>query len=796
MNKKISIGLIGFSLAIMLSTVVIKILYGHGQNNPTFILTGFYNGHLFIFGLLLFFLTLLVNNHTRTIILEPLVNRDDQNHLWLHNHKIKNGNFFICINYILFGLLSIYYFDRVKETSLFLGVDGDYTLSLNSQIKIWADSLFSYGANFFQGMGGNITFVLNTLLDPGFQIGNMAETFSIPAAHTVWALLLFTSTFILTRAVKLNTICAILAAWLASCLILFPSPFQIAAVPTLIPWVSISISLTLLMIALVVNNSNTIIALVTRSVFLSLIVVYFSVHYPLYLFLSFPLVAVTALTKFFIIDAREDRIKEFFVFVAPIIFFAFSGVFEFILGLFLNTAVHFFPKDFAVPAKTNNSISILFFSPMSAVICSLSFLGILSTFIVRKKPIQLKVLTISIGIITGLIFGLGFFYVSYPQIWNGPSPNYFEFMSWPIYAIFLSYFFLRILSCFSAEKLPVSWLKSYFISNYSPYLIPIVAVLIFLSLRDVPNSRYWDFPPPASPIMEELMVLSHQPGDPFKGRLATFTGLNIEHPVDWMDLQKLDTKEFLTNFDNDFRKAGLWINGIPTLTEYSPLISPRFYYFTRNVFARTEDMQTRNMMVLREINPTYLKLMGVRLIITDSELEGYKLLAQEKTERTEVFLYSLSQPNIGQYSPTEIVPFTNVENAMQIIKSRTFDPTKQILVQQPLEDLNPALEDLNLVPALLTKMTVGINKYVVSAKSVGKSILLLPIEYSDCFDFEAQSSGSISPKLFPGNIMFIAILFVQDLNVTLSYKNGPFTNQSCRLNDYRAFKALLKRKLN
>jgi hypothetical protein len=88
-------------------------------------------------------------------------------------------------------------------------------------------------------------------------------------------------------------------------------------------------------------------------------------------------------------------------------------------------------------------------------------------------------------------------------------------------------------------------------------------------------------------------------------------------------------------------------------------------------------------------------------------------------------------------------------------------------------------------------MIVGKNKYSVTAKSDGTSILLLPIEYSSCFEFKARSGGALVPAIFPGNLLFIAILFERDLDATLSYKNGPFANPDCRLIDYREFKALL-----
>ena len=643
-------------------------MYGYGEENPIFVHTGIYNGHLFIIGLGGLFLALLLNYYTRSVFLNALTHRGSQDQEWLYTEYTQNTKLFIAFNFLIFIVFSLYYFNQVKETLLFLGVDGDYMLSIEAQQKVWADSLFSFSGSFLQGLGGNIWFPLNTLNDPGYKIGSIMGAFNPALAHTVWALLLFVSALLLARVAKLNWASTMLAAWIAPCLILYPSPFQFSKVPALIPHMSTSIFLTALLVALTIIRSGTLRNSALRSILITLIVLYFSFHNPTFMLLAFPLLALCGIVKLFILSDRKDRLIECCVFALPIALIMVTGTFEFVAGLFLNTSVHVFPEDFIIPEKKISSISSIFYNPLSAFFCLLAFTGILASLIASKIPEELKTLAISSALLCCFIFVLGFIYIRNPQIWNGPSVNYFEFMLWPVYAVFTTYFCIRVLAFMRLEQLSIIKNRQKILTVYLPYTIPLLPVILFFFLAlDHPSERFWKFPPPSSPIMDSLMNLSHDPDTPFKGRVATFTGLNINTPVSWMDIQALDY-EVLWSIDNDFRKAGLWINGIPTLAEYSPLITPAFHFFSRELLGVEGDKQVRNMMTLRHVSPVHLRMMGINRLVTDAKLEGHKLLAQEKAGKHTIFLYELTHSNTGNWSPTEVIVYKNLKEAVQKIK--------------------------------------------------------------------------------------------------------------------------------
>jgi hypothetical protein len=67
------------------------------------------------------------------------------------------------------------------------------------------------------------------------------------------------------------------------------------------------------------------------------------------------------------------------------------------------------------------------------------------------------------------------------------------------------------------------------------------------------------------------------------------------------------------------------------------------------------------------------------------------------------------------------------------------------------------------------------------ASSAGRSILILPIEFSRCLKIADAAGGT--PRLFRADLLLTGVLFERQLDVRNSFHNGPFHNSSCRLDD-------------
>ena len=98
-------------------------------------------------------------------------------------------------------------------------------------------------------------------------------------------------------------------------------------------------------------------------------------------------------------------------------------------------------------------------------------------------------------------------------------------------------------------------------------------------------------------------------------------GRSIDRNIDWLDLHAIDGA-LIRATGNDHRLVGLHYFGIPGMFVYTPTISPFFYAVTSRLLAKAGDMQMRSVMVLREIDPRILAMIGVRFVITDRMLKG------------------------------------------------------------------------------------------------------------------------------------------------------------------------------
>jgi hypothetical protein len=93
-----------------------------------------------------------------------------------------------------------------------------------------------------------------------------------------------------------------------------------------------------------------------------------------------------------------------------------------------------------------------------------------------------------------------------------------------------------------------------------------------------------------------------------------------------------------------------------------------------------------------------------------------------------------------------------------------------------------------LAPARDAKLTFLGASLRLQANSDGRSILLVPLEFSRCL--EAKTAETDKPLLFRANLVETDILFSRRLDTTLSLRTGPFIRPACRLRDFQEARAL------
>jgi hypothetical protein len=89
-------------------------------------------------------------------------------------------------------------------------------------------------------------------------------------------------------------------------------------------------------------------------------------------------------------------------------------------------------------------------------------------------------------------------------------------------------------------------------------------------------------------------------------------------------------------------------------------------------------------------------------------------------------------------------------------------------------------DGVSLVKAKDAKIVYKNSQYIIDAQSEGTSIIILPIEFSHCYQVKNFESNS-SVTFFEANWGLIGLKFKKRLDISLTYYNGLFSSPACKL---------------
>ena len=254
----------------------------------------------------------------------------------------------------------------------------------------------------------------------------------------------------------------------------------------------------------------------------------------------------------------------------------------------------------------------------------------------------------------------------------------------------------------------------------------------------------------------------------FRGRSATFLG---DLPNNAREANNLAT------FQNQY----LYQHGIPVLDEYSHGETGQFAQFAKHFFMNKSDQMVRNFIPYRVFDPSILQLIGVQFLFSDTPIAGQTSMASGGF-REPKFTYRLPNPNVGNYSPTNIYQAKTYDESFDLMSNVDFDPTNDVVLT------NEKRIDGALVAATESKLTVERGGLNVKATSVGKSLLVLPIEYSNCMRFDSRTESQYEIKRVNG--ILVGLIFDQTVDVDIEYRLGYSMLGSCRIDDLFDFHLL------
>lgn len=676
----------------------------------------------------------------------------------------------------------------LKSEMLFNGFDGGYMRDMARRQMDWDLPLDRFGPNVLMGLG-DLGFTTNFRLFPVYQAASFfgAGDLAKAIAYTVCFAELALAVYLLGRRLALPW----LAAWIAAmALPLLSLPlFESAAlypIYGLVPQMATTVAVTTLMGWAYLGLGRGAV-LVPAVVFLAgfCFLVFGAI---IVMMLTLPVMLIYAIAGLVAAETARERLLKVTALVLGTSFMM-AGPAWFLLGLGLNTAPGFFPAEL-----TNDRTSVAFSTMLfhgelySAAGPGLAGLAIAGAVLSIVRPPAPIVRPLAVGVLIFLASMIGFWASTRLwDWWTGPSPVYFEFYIAPLYTVFAAWAAYRIVARLTGWAAPsvARWQRRQRLASRTLFCGVTVAggalALGFAAFTKTPPNHF-PYPPAATAVTDVLArELAFEPGAPFRGRVATLTGQEIEKPVGWIDLHLRDLQIFGA-FANEHRMVGLTHFAIPTLFQYTPSISPGFYAVVSRLLVRPGDRQFRSALAMRRYNRKILAMLGVTAIITDAEMAGAEPIAAAAKGEVGLFAYTVPDPNLGTYAPNRAVRGADATAILAAMADSEFDPRAAVFA-----DLPENMPDTGFSAVSQVRFVVNRTGWHVEAESTGPALLLLPVEYSACLGVEAAGGD---PVLIRANLVLTGVVFGGRLDMDLTHLHGPFTKPRCRLKDRDAFRAL------
>lgn len=685
----------------------------------------------------------------------------------------------------------VYFAYTLNDSYLLWNMDGKRFEYLVRQQNTWFPFYLGYTNDFFHSLG-NIWYPLNIKLDPGFFLATdpTSGTLDRRLSYLIFSVELYLSTFLLGTLLRQGVVVSSIAGW---AIVLLGMPFH--GLPAIYPVLAMApnypISQTVLILCLfrLIGRTKDSYSIVLFAA-ISFLLAHTALAHPTAVILMAPILLSFSACILVASDSRREVIVKLASVIAGAGLLAILGFPSYLIGIFQYTAPYYFASELFNDRAFNYFVSIAFhYSSAGPVLFLLALIG--AALVARFGERFERTFAIGLLLTILVLTGAGTLTTGYFGSWRGPSPIYFEFFLWSIYAIFAAatfrvlYYSGAVVVSQAMERL--SGLKARLNGVHALYLVTAALLCVPWLLLKSLNPHFTHTTSPLGFVgrIAETRIVSTlqkevglQPGSLFKGRVATLTGQNIDKPVYWHDLNHLDV-EILSRSGNSHQSIGLWYFSIPTLFELSSLITPPFFLITREFLERPGDLQMRNQMVLRNYNPRVLRALGVRFVITDAPIKGNAILRirQEMPTSTMHYLYELNGANQGDYSPTRVEAIADVKETMAALGDPAFDFTRTVILETPLH--------AELVPAKSSQVHTEPGRLRLSATSEKTSLLVLPFEFSNCLILESGSGDAGNSRILRANLLQTGILFTRRLDATLTYFTGPFLNSGCRIQDKR-----------
>ena len=306
-----------------------------------------------------------------------------------------------------------------------------------------------------------------------------------------------------------------------------------------------------------------------------------------------------------------------------------------------------------------------------------------------------------------------------------------------------------------------------------------VVALMWPRLGSVRDFNPWPQPAMPTPITRLLEdTIGFAGNATFRGRVATLFASTNGDPASWDRVVAHDTARIRLQ-QNDHRLSGLWAFQIPTLQEYSQMLTPGTYFWITRAMSTHDDIQDmRSHAIMTRPDLPLMKLFGVRYVITPRPIAdaGFELRAAAPSGD---LLYEIDGANVGQYYAGEVRRVPDVSSMLREMGATNTLLDKTWVFEDLPADLSPGQASLALAPSGLR----------VTGRSAGTALVLLPYTFHRCYRQDV-ASGDRGARLVRANLNMLGLLFTESIDTTLTLKAGPASDSRCMLDEDRELASL------
>ena len=446
------------------------------------------------------------------------------------------------------------------------------------------------------------------------------------------------------------------------------------------------------------------------------------------------------------------------------------GVVDYLSGFYRNTSVTQNARESFTPSSLRDFDNFVFesFFPLSNGLVTQIASLLISAFFVHGIIVKKARNTVYHS--TAVFFLIVFAYRLWQREWLfelGPRHVYLVWFAVPLYATAVAQMTLTVLIYFEKfmKDSRLLRVKKTLKENY--VYIPLIIFICVTTTLD--NVRYngAQSRPLTVALDKTEIFLSKQiallPSSQFKGRLV-------------------DVMEY-TDYEAVFQGR------IPVLNDISHLVTPLSFEFYQHYLFDPQVTQVRNHYKFVARNTAIYSLLGVKYLRSDSPTSLLSDFSETNSYPVRQFapsdyLVTLKNTNIGDYSPINYFEVDTLPETFSVMDRSDFSLLDDVVVYQPIVN--------ELVKANSSKLIFEGGDLKIIAKSRGKSLLILPLEFSNCLAFESNDKGSGFVDAFRVNGILTGLLFDKYLNVTAQIRYGIFSDSGCRLKDLEDYKDLME----